>query len=731
LVLSAAVLTGAVLWVSLPYITSTLLTQTLHANDWNLETFHLHRPVDLNLRLDEISIVDTPASVTVLASGIVLRPGSSSLSSLAVDIDQLTIEVAGSDEESPMALQGFLDSYISVLPLAASQGQIRELKLCLLTLPPCVVARLTWWHDINGLQGRIQTGAHPLVHDLYLEMTDHSSRIEFFQSGEKSIAAELLATWPDINNVHLTGAIQSTDDTSLEPALVNLPGEKSIDLHGLSVVFDLKLPLETIQQPADLMDHISGDINIDVSGNFIWKTDEFSLESNQPIVTRTKVSPDKLLISIAPHARIKALIPDLVQGAATNQQEIVCDYQVSINDLSCTSSNLSFTADYMSAPVTASLLVSDFTVELPEHEPMSAKASIVLEIKEASESVLNATGNLALQGDQILLASSSMSIDGMTFDKFELIHSLDSNQGELAIGYSANIAALKRWIKSPIQGDFVVQQQVTWKGSFDTEWQNWSVDTTSNVIASNLDGEFDGYLFKGGELNLTLTGWLDLTTAESVRMSWKEIDVGLPMHDTDMSFNLSLNPLAEVFDIQGISAKTRVLGGAVHSDSYAYNSDSGDGYMMLTLDNLDLLTVLSLEQEDFYAEGKLNGRVPVTIKQDQIYIEDGAVEAIAPGGIIQYKPSDSVKGLIESNSQMALVVDTLKNFRYDTLKSKVDFRSDGILHLSTSLTGSNPDFEGGRKINFNLNVEENIAALLESLRLSEDITNRVEEQYKD
>jgi hypothetical protein len=80
---------------------------------------------------------------------------------------------------------------------------------------------------------------------------------------------------------------------------------------------------------------------------------------------------------------------------------------------------------------------------------------------------------------------------------------------------------------------------------------------------------------------------------------------------------------------------------------------------------------------------------------------------------------------------MALVVDTLKNFRYDMLKSKVDFGTDGILHLSASLAGSNPDFEGGRRINFNLDVEENIAALLESLRLSEDITNRVSEKYND
>jgi hypothetical protein len=324
-----------------------------------------------------------------------------------------------------------------------------------------------------------------------------------------------------------------------------------------------------------------------------------------------------------------------------------------------------------------------------------------------------------------------MVVEGLVFNQFELVHSLASNTGELQSSYKGNTSGLSRWIESPITGDFDVEQNIKWQGNFDSAWQNWPVTISSHLTGSNLEGEVDGYTFKGGELNLTLTGWSQLATPEPVRMKWQEIDVGFPMRHTELSFNLLLEPFAEVFHVRGISAETEVLGGKVSSDEYVYSSDTGNGYLMLTLDDLDLLEVLSLEQEEFYAEGKLHGRVPVNIEKDQIYIEDGAVAAIAPGGIIQYKPSEATKGLVESNAQMALVVDTLRNFRYDTLQSKVDFSTDGILHLSTSLTGSNPDLEGGRRVNFNLDIEENIAALLESLRLSEDITKRVEEKYNE
>ena len=730
-ILLTAVLAVTVAWTTLPYITSATLTRVLHANAWNLEVLSLRRPVDLNLRVDRIRLVDQPGSVTVDASGIVLRPTSTSLSQLAIDIDQMTVTVEGSDQESPIELQALLGTYLSILPQAPGQGQIRTLELCLPSQSPCIITKLTWWHDGTNLQSRIESGQDPLVYYLHLGMSDHSAKVEFFQSGEKYVAVELLTTWPDMNILHLAGTIGSTDNAPLESMLPALPDEVSVDLHALSLAFDLQLPLETIQQAADLTDYISGEVSVDALGNFKWDQDGLSLESDQPLTANLAVTPDETTINIAPNMRFKISIPKMVQGEAINQQDIICYYRVSLNATTCSSNDLMITASYIPEPIGATLLISDFTLQLNEHNAMSANASIELALREADKARLSAQGHITLKDNEIALISSSLVVDGVPLDRFEIVHSLRSDTGELHSSYSGNTSDLSQWFESPIQGDIDIEQQASWQGSFGSEWQNWPVTVKSSLKGSDLEGEIDGYIFKGGELALGLTGWLPLSTPEPARMSWQEVDVGFPMQHTNMSFNLSLDPASGVVDIQGLSLQTDVLGGTVNSENYAYNSDTGDGYLMLDLENLDLLQVLALEQEDFHAEGKLNGRLPVKIDNDQIYVEDGAVEALAPGGIIQYKPGDSVTSLVESNAQMALVVDTLKNFRYDTLESKVDFTTDGILHLSTSLAGSNPEVEGGRRINFNLNIEEDIGALLESLRLSEDITNRVDEKYRE
>ena len=80
---------------------------------------------------------------------------------------------------------------------------------------------------------------------------------------------------------------------------------------------------------------------------------------------------------------------------------------------------------------------------------------------------------------------------------------------------------------------------------------------------------------------------------------------------------------------------------------------------------------------------------------------------------------------------MSKVLDTLSNFHYDSLSSEVNYSSDTVLKLNTALKGRNPDYENGRSINFNLNIEEDIAALLESLRLKQDVSRRVDKSFNE
>ena len=71
----------------------------------------------------------------------------------------------------------------------------------------------------------------------------------------------------------------------------------------------------------------------------------------------------------------------------------------------------------------------------------------------------------------------------------------------------------------------------------------------------------------------------------------------------------------------------------------------------------------------------------------------------------------------------------LEDFRYNTLDANVALAADGALTLAVRLRGANPAVEEGRAIAFNLNLNENLTALLESLRAADSITNQVEQRY--
>ena len=73
---------------------------------------------------------------------------------------------------------------------------------------------------------------------------------------------------------------------------------------------------------------------------------------------------------------------------------------------------------------------------------------------------------------------------------------------------------------------------------------------------------------------------------------------------------------------------------------------------------------------------------------------------------------------------MALAL--LRDFRFDQLSSSVDLNESGELTLGLALSGSNPAQYQGREINFNINVQQNIDPLLQSLRMSDTLVKDIE-----
>jgi len=83
----------------------------------------------------------------------------------------------------------------------------------------------------------------------------------------------------------------------------------------------------------------------------------------------------------------------------------------------------------------------------------------------------------------------------------------------------------------------------------------------------------------------------------------------------------------------------------------------------------------------------------------------------------------------QANTNMEMVLQALSNFHYNVLQVGAQYAENGTLQLQARLEGKNPDQEKSPPIHFNLTVQENIPALLKSLRLVNDLEDSVRNRF--
>lgn len=166
-----------------------------------------------------------------------------------------------------------------------------------------------------------------------------------------------------------------------------------------------------------------------------------------------------------------------------------------------------------------------------------------------------------------------------------------------------------------------------------------------------------------------------------------------------------------------------VLGGSVSSEKSIYQSGSSNTVVVL-VDSLKIENLLKLyPSQSVRATGSIDARLPITIKDGKVLIEDGSMSAEPPGGSIHYSPPE---GTAARNPQLALAFSALRNYQYSSMTAKVDYLPRGDLELALSLQGVSPEVSNNQPINLNLNISENIPALIDSLRIGSTLERKLQ-----
>jgi len=255
---------------------------------------------------------------------------------------------------------------------------------------------------------------------------------------------------------------------------------------------------------------------------------------------------------------------------------------------------------------------------------------------------------------------------------------------------------------------------------------------TSDLSLDDVSGLYRDYRFDSLALSAGWRGIREWQTSRPLSLSLGRLDAGFAI--TDISARATLprpTPITRpAVSIESFSA--HLFGGEVDlADPISWDFGAGSNTLTLRARQWQLARIVALQQnEDIRAQGVLEGELPLAVSDGRVVIERGYLRALPPGGRIQYHASDASRALGANSGELDLALRLLSDFRYEELSSTVALDSTGDLLLGLSLAGNNPEEFEGRKVNFNINLEQNIDPLLQSLRLSGKLTDEIENRLR-
>jgi hypothetical protein len=254
----------------------------------------------------------------------------------------------------------------------------------------------------------------------------------------------------------------------------------------------------------------------------------------------------------------------------------------------------------------------------------------------------------------------------------------------------------------------------------------------TTVQAAGLSGYVEKILVEGLSVSGTVHKRKTWVMPEPAMITINTINPGIPVHDISMKAKIIQDDSNDLLvHIQNVVART--LGGTVAIDELSMDSVKRTSDFTVEVNQFQLDEILKLEQQEgLDGTGVLDGSLPVHVSMEGVEINQGTVQARPSGGVIHFQASpETAQTLSQYNVNMDIVLEALKNFHYEVLDVQINCDQAGRLVLHMKLQGKNPDFKNGRPIHFNLQVEENIPALLQSLQITKGIEEQIEKLFQE
>jgi hypothetical protein len=249
------------------------------------------------------------------------------------------------------------------------------------------------------------------------------------------------------------------------------------------------------------------------------------------------------------------------------------------------------------------------------------------------------------------------------------------------------LPALAEWIQAA-SGTLEAEGSVAWQGE--------RISGAMHVALRDWNLESPVARFEGVNAAVQIDGPWPVSVPAGQSLWMERVDFGLELHNGLVRYGL--RPDGSI-DLE--SAEWEFAGGRIHTAG-RFDPKAEEQELVLEVEDVDLAQLLDLVPlEGLSGEGRIGGRLPLVRRGDVLEIRD------------------------------ARTLSAFENLRWESLELAMNGDTQGIVEIRLHVRGRNPEYQSGRPVEFNLNVESRLADLLRqeaaSYRIPEEIERRLAE----
>lgn len=240
-----------------------------------------------------------------------------------------------------------------------------------------------------------------------------------------------------------------------------------------------------------------------------------------------------------------------------------------------------------------------------------------------------------------------------------------------------------------------------------------------SLQVTGVSGLYTDYLAK--QLNTQFTGRYDSgqLNVEPTTFELNELRAGAVVEQLNGYWQVQENVPA-LLNVSG-----NVMGGHFLLDEYRLTNQPQQA--LVKFDNIDASKLITLDEKSGISlTGRVAGQLPVYFTDAGIEVRGGELvnKGTAKLLITDNAAFNAVK---DQQQELGPVLGLLEDLDIKKINSSVNLKPDGWMTLGVNLQGYNQ--QQAQQVNFNYNHEENVFTLLRALRLSDEITQKVEQEY--